>query len=60
MKTECLVVLVTPEQKRTLVALANELRRSVKESQAALRAALAQTEATIAQLAKRGKGRKGA
>jgi len=87
MKTERLVILVTPEQKRALAhrakaldlsvaelvrrsaegvrpgaederalaALANELQRSVKESRVALRAALAETQATLAQL---GKGRK--
>ena len=86
MKTERLVILVTPEQKRALAhrakaldlsvaelvrrsaeglrpgadehvlsALADELQRSVKESRAALRAALAETQATLAQL---GKGRK--
>jgi hypothetical protein len=50
----------TPDQKRTLAALADELQRSVKESRAALRAALVQTEATFGQLAKRRKERLGA
>jgi hypothetical protein len=56
-KTERLVIPVTSGQKRTLAALADKLRRSVKESRAALRAALTQTEATLAQLAKRRKER---
>lgn len=56
-KTERLAILLTSGQKRTLAALADELRRSVKESRAALRAALTQTEATLAQLAKRRKER---
>ena len=86
MKTERLVILVTPGQKRALArraraldlsvaelvrrlaesprpgadeqvlpALAYELQRSVKESRAALRAALAETQVTLAQL---GKGRR--
>jgi len=45
---------------RTLAALADELQRSVKETRAALRAALAQTDATLAQLAKRRTERRGA
>ncbi|MEK6243195.1 MAG: hypothetical protein AABM33_01725 [Pseudomonadota bacterium] len=57
MKTERLAILLTSGQKRTLAALADELRRSVKKSRAALRAALTQTEATLAQLAKRRKER---
>ena len=40
---------------QVLAALADELQRSVKESRTALRAALAETQATLAQL---GKGRK--
>lgn len=86
MKTERLVILVTPEQKRALAvrakaldlsvaelvrrsaeglrpgadeqvlsSLADELQRSVRESRAALRAALAETQATLAQL---GRGRR--
>ena len=86
MKTERLVILVTPGQKRALAvrakaldlsvaelvrrsaeglrpgvdeqvlsSLAVELQRSVRESRLALRAALAETQATLAQL---GKGRK--
>jgi hypothetical protein len=86
MKTERLVILVTPEQKRALAvrakaldlsvaelvrrsaeglrpgadeqvlsSLAAELQRSVRESRVALRAALAETQATLAQL---GKGRR--
>jgi len=85
LKTERLVILVTPEQKRALVrrakaldlsvaellrrstegigpsedapalsALAAELLRSVKESRAALRAALAETETTLRQIRRRG------
>ena len=91
MKTERLVILVTPEQKRALAhrakaldlsvaelvrrsaeglrpgadeqvlsALADELRRSVKESRAALRAALSEAQATLAQLSKRRRERKAA
>jgi hypothetical protein len=40
---------------QVLSALADELQRSVKESRAALRAALAETQVTLAQL---GKGRR--
>ena len=81
MKTERLVILVTPEQKRviaeraksldvsvaellrrsaegyaegadeaTLALLAGQLQKAVKESRAALRVALAEAEATLAQL----------
>jgi cell division protein ZapA (FtsZ GTPase activity inhibitor) len=88
MKTERLVVLVTPEQKRSITrnaksldmsvaellrrsaegfgagaddaalgALARQLQIAVKESRAALRAALAEAEATVAQLRKRGRQR---
>lgn len=91
MKTERLVILVTPEQKRaianraksldvsvaelvrrsaegfgsgvdevTLAALASELQKAVKESRAALRAALAEAQATLAQIGKRRKQRQAA
>ena len=91
MKTERLVILVTPEQKRALAhrakaldlsvaelvrrsadgfrpgadeqalsALADELQRAVKESRAALRAALNETAATLAQLGKRRRERRAA
>ena len=84
MKTERLVILVTPRQKRVLarraralrlsvaellrrsseglgagesedllVALAGELRTSVRESRAALRAALSETKVTLEQFGKR-------
>ena len=84
MKTERLVILVTPRQKRVLVrraralglsvaellrrsteglgagesedllvALAGGLRTSVRESRAALRAALSEAEATLEQFGKR-------
>jgi len=89
MKSERLVILVTPEQKRslarrakaldlsvaelvrrsaegagdreserTLMALAAELQKAVKGSRAALRAALAETEATLKQVRARRDDRK--
>ncbi|MCC6472840.1 MAG: hypothetical protein IT514_03750 [Burkholderiales bacterium] len=89
MRTERLVILVTPEEKRalaerakafdvsvgellrrsarepgsgadepTLAALAAELRRAVKESRAALRAALTEAESTLSQLSARRKARR--
>ena len=91
MKSERLVILVTPEQKRALAhrakaldlsvaelvrrsaegyrpgadesvlaALARELQHAVRESRSALRAALAETEATLAQLGKRRRERRAA
>ncbi len=60
MKTEHLVVAMTSKQRRTLVALADELQFSVKETRAALGAALASTEVAVAQLAERRKKRRGA
>lgn len=84
MKTERLVILVTPEEKRaiarrakaldvsvaellrrsaqgagagadeaSLAVLARELHKAVKESREALRVALAEAEATLAQIGKR-------
>ena len=84
MKTERLVVLVSPEQKRALArrakaldlsvaellrrstegvrdrakerqlsVLAGDLRKAVRESRAALRAALAEAESTLRQLGRR-------
>lgn len=91
MKSERLVILVTPEDKRaltdrakaldvsvaellrrvargegsgpneaTLAMLAKELHKSVKESRAALRAALAESEATLLQLRGRRKTKQAA
>ncbi|OGA14368.1 MAG: hypothetical protein A3D95_04135 [Betaproteobacteria bacterium RIFCSPHIGHO2_12_FULL_69_13] len=91
MKTERVVILMTPEQKRaiahrakaldvsvaelvrrsaegfgsgadeaTLAALAAELHGAVKESRAALRAAIGEAEATLAQLGRRRKDRQAA
>jgi len=88
-KTERLVILVTPEEKRaladrakaldvsvaellrrsargpgsgadeaTLAVLANELQKAVRESRAALRAALAEAEATLSQISGRRKARR--
>jgi ABC-type transporter Mla subunit MlaD len=91
MKTERLVVLVTPRQKRAIAhraraldvsvgellrrsaegpggtgdeaalgALASELHKAVKDSRAALRAALADAQATLAALGKRRRERRAA
>ena len=91
MKTERLVILVTPQEKRaiahrakalevsvaellrrsaqgfgagadeaTLAALAGELHKAVKESRAALRAALAEAQITLAQIGKRRRERRAA
>ncbi|MCI0404377.1 MAG: hypothetical protein L0212_12810 [Acidobacteria bacterium] len=45
---------------QVLSALADELRRSAKESRAALRAALAEAQTTLARLGKRRRERKAA
>lgn len=89
MKTERLVILVTPEQKRTLArrakalgvsmaellrrssegiygdsneqalaVLARDLLKSARESRAALRAALSETQATLKQLRQRRRERR--
>jgi hypothetical protein len=91
MKTERLVILVTPEQKRALArrakaldvsvaellrrstgdagaggdeqvlsALAGELRRAVRDSRAALRAALSEAEVTLRQMSRRRRERRAA
>ncbi len=91
MKTERVVILMTPEQKRALAhrakaldlsvgellrrsaegvgaggeeaafaALAGELRDSVRQSRAAVRAALAEAEATLEYLGRRRKDRRAA